>query len=139
MRFYRMSAICVCGSLILSGCADSPSSVQAQYVSDVQFKSHTCDDIEEELGRVSSRVAQLSQQQSDAAAADAVSMTVGLVVFWPALFVLAATTDHSAELGRLKGEYEALDRAAGKKRCVISVPALPVASDPKVDDAVLRQ
>lgn len=66
-------------------------------------------------------------------------MTVGLVVFWPALFVLAATDDHSAELGRLKGEYEALERAAHKRKCAIQVRAMPVAADPKVDNAVVRQ
>jgi hypothetical protein len=73
--------------------------------------------------RVNSRVRTVSGQQDSAATADAVSMGVGLVLFWPALFFLAATDDQKHELGRLKGEYEALQRASTRKKCVYEVNA----------------
>lgn len=38
-------------------------------------------------------------------------MGVGLVLFWPALFFLAGD-DQKEELARLKGEYEALEKAS---------------------------
>ena len=46
-------------------------------------------------------------------------MGVGLLLFWPALFILAGS-DHSDELARLKGEYEALETAAIQKKCDIA-------------------
>ncbi|MTI19085.1 hypothetical protein E1162_17720 [Rhodobacteraceae bacterium RKSG542] len=59
----------------------------------------------------------MTKDQRQAATADAVLMGVGLLVFWPSLLLLAATEDHKEELGRLKGEYEALQAAAAIKRC----------------------
>ena len=44
-------------------------------------------------------------------------MAVGLIVFWPALFLIAAGKDKEAELASYKGTYEALEQAGIKKRC----------------------
>lgn len=52
-------------------------------------------------------------------------MGVGLVLFWPALFFLAGD-DRSDELGRLKGEYEALETSAIQKKCDVA-PELQLA------------
>jgi hypothetical protein len=43
-----------------------------------------------------------------------------LVLFWPALFFIAGS-DNAEELGRLKGEYEALQQAAIAKKCDITL------------------
>ena len=50
---------------------------------------------------------------------DAVALTVGLVVFWPALFLMIGG-DKRAELSDLKGQYDALDRAATEKNCAVA-------------------
>jgi len=81
------------------------------------------------MSRVSARVSEVSGKQDDSATADAVSMGVGLVLFWPALFFLAATDDQKEELGRLKGEYEALQRVSTQKKC--SFPAAPTDEEKK--------
>ena len=62
-------------------------------------------------------------------------MTVGLILFWPALFGLAATRDRKDDLGRLKGEYEAVELQGRKKQCTLpapppSAPASPPAAKP---------
>ncbi len=49
-------------------------------------------------------------------------MGVGLILFWPALFGLAATKDRKEELGRLKGEYEAIDHNIRGKQCTAPPP-----------------
>ena len=41
------------------------------------------------------------------------AMTVGLVLFWPALVVNAVTPDHKAEIAELKGRQTALSQAMG--------------------------
>lgn len=52
---------------------------------------------------------------------DKVAMGVGLMLFWPALFSLAAG-DEKAELARLKGEFEAMDTAYGQKTVLLVRP-----------------
>ena len=72
-----------------------------------------------ELERVSARVFEVTGKQQNAADGDAVATGVGVVLFWPALFFLAGS-DHADELGRLKGENDALERVAIEKKCDIS-------------------
>ncbi|MFN0263982.1 hypothetical protein ACKTEK_08915 [Tepidamorphus sp. 3E244] len=115
----------VLAASVLAGCAQSASRIPAQYVSDIQYAPLDCNQIRGEMARVATRVNEISQKQDQSANADAISMTVGLVVFWPALFVLAATPDQKEELGRLKGEYQALQRAGQQKNCGIEPPAPP--------------
>jgi len=102
---------------VLAGCATSPHNVQQTYVSPLPYMRYDCDQLGAELTRVNSEVDKAMQAQQSVATGDAVATTVGLLVFWPALFALAATPDHSAELGRLKGERNALEEAAIEKDC----------------------
>lgn len=111
-----ISTACV---LTLVGCASSSENVSATYVSPLEYESYNCDQISNELGRVSRRVHEVSGAQDDVASDDAVAMGVGLILFWPALFFIAGD-DHADELGRLKGEYEALEKVAIEKECDIS-------------------
>ncbi|MEW6714364.1 MAG: metal ABC transporter ATP-binding protein [Nitrospirota bacterium] len=109
--------------LILSfvaGCATSPEKISATYVSPLQYQSYNCNQLKEESLRVSSRVMEVTGQQKKEATKDAVAMGVGLVLFWPALFFLIGD-DKKEELGRLKGEYEALDKASIAKECSTAV------------------
>jgi hypothetical protein len=46
-----------------------------------------------------------------------VATGVALVLFWPAAFFIKGDGPAAAELGRLKGEYEALERVSNQKRC----------------------
>jgi hypothetical protein len=110
-------AIALSAALTLSACATAPDKIQAQYVSPLQYQSYDCGQIRNELIRISSRVSEVTGQQRRQASNDAWAMGVGLVIFWPALFFLAGGSDKKEELGRLKGEYDALQIAANEKRC----------------------
>ena len=125
----RSIALISCSAFLLASCASSSENISAQYVSNAQYNSYDCDQLGEEMSRVSARVSEVSGKQDDSATADAVSMGVGLVLFWPALFFLAATDDQKEELGRLKGEYEALQRVSTQKKC--SFPAAPTDEEKK--------
>jgi hypothetical protein len=102
-----------------AACAKSPDSVSASYVSPMQYQSYDCRQLEEEAARVSNRLAEATGAQEDAQTRDAVAMGVGLVLFWPALFFLAAG-DSSEELARLKGEFEAIEKEAIRKECALA-------------------
>ncbi|MCS5598039.1 MAG: hypothetical protein NZ828_12380 [Alphaproteobacteria bacterium] len=106
-------------SFVVSGCAASSDSISAQYVSPVQYQSYNCNQIREEIARVSYRVNELAGVQDSQRTKDSVALGVGLVIFWPALFFMIGK-DKAEELGRLKGEYEALEKTAIQKECNIS-------------------
>ena len=100
----------------LGGCASSPGSISASYVSPLQYQSYDCDQIAQEMRRITRKVQEVTGVQSSKASGDAVAVTASLL-FWPALFFLAAGEDKSPELARLKGEAEALEQAAVQKKC----------------------
>ncbi|TXL74080.1 hypothetical protein FHP25_17885 [Vineibacter terrae] len=108
--------------LVQAGCASSPSSIDARYVSPATYQSWTCAQLGEEHKRLSAEVQRVSGLQRENANADAAFMTVGLILLWPALFGLAATKDRKEELGRLKGEYEAVDQSMKMRQCVALPP-----------------
>ncbi len=102
--------------LLFTMCSTSPDKIDATYVSPLQYSNYSCDQIRQELIRINRRVAELSGKQQKEATKDAVAMTVALVIFWPALFLLIGP-DQKAEISRLKGEYEALETVAIEKSC----------------------
>ncbi len=105
--------------LLTTGCASSSSEIGAQYVSPIQYQSYTCQQIGQEAQRVSQRAAQVAGVQDEKSTNDAVAMGVGLVLFWPGLLFIKGDGTTAAELGRLKGEFEALEQASIQKNCNI--------------------
>ena len=104
---------------ILSGCAEKSENIQAAYVSPLSYQGMSCRQIEAEARRVSSRVAQVSGVQDKNASDDAVATGVALVLFWPAAFFIKGNKQNSAELSRLKGELEAIEKASIARNCGI--------------------
>ena len=72
-----------------------------------------------EASRVSARAAQLTGQQSRSRTQDNIATGVALVVFWPAAFLIGGDDAQTAELGRLKGEMDAIQQASMLKNCGI--------------------
>lgn len=118
---------------VLSGCASKSSDISAAYVSPVLYRSLTCEQLALEAQSVSARAITASGQQDQKATGDAVAMTVGLVVFWPALFLMKGDGAQAAEVARLKGEMEAIEHASIANNCGISFAKEPPkkASGPK--------
>jgi hypothetical protein len=106
---------------LLAGCAQNPKDITPSYVSPVLYQNLTCQQLAEEGQRVSARAAELTGTQSQKASGDAVAMGVGLILFWPALFFIKGDKQTAGELGRLKGELDAIQQASIAKNCGISV------------------
>ncbi len=105
-------SIAICLVLALAGCAKSPESISAAYVSEVGYGSWTCKQLGEESLRLSSALTRASLQQEQARTNDA----VGVILI--GLPVSSMSGDNIApEIARLKGETEAVRRAAITKRC----------------------
>ena len=112
----------------VAACAKGPDSIDAKYVSPQQYQNWSCDQLAEEKIRLVKEVDRVGGLQRENANADVAMMTVGLIIFWPALIGLAATHDRKDELGRLKGEYDAVDSSLKGKACVLPPPGPVVAS-----------
>lgn len=133
----RFASVLTTAALLTTSCTTHPDNVEAKYVSPVIYSAWTCDQLTEERIRLTREVSRIAGLQRENANGDAAMMTVGIIILWPVLFGLAATHDRKDELGRLKGEYEAVDQAGKIKHCPAppppsaqpqAAPATPVAA-----------
>ena len=106
-------------ALLLPACASKSSDIAATYVSPLQYESFTCRQLAEEAQRISQRAAIAAGVQDDRATKDAVATTVGVIVFWPTLFLIGGDKQNAAELARLKGEMDAIEQTSIRKNCGI--------------------
>lgn len=111
---------------LLAGCAKSTKEITPQYVSPLQYNGYKCEQIEAEMMAVSRRAAEVGGQVDKTASDDNAQMAVGLILFWPTLFFLDGDTPQANEYSRLRGEFEALERASIQKSCNIQVKPIPV-------------
>jgi len=108
-----------CLAPLIGACASRSSDIQASYVSPVQYQNYSCQQLVEEGRRVSAHAARVAGHQDDKRTNDAVLTGVAVVLFWPALFALEGDGQMAAELARLKGEMEAIEKASLEKNCGI--------------------
>ena len=111
--------------LFLAGCASSSKSVGAAYVSPTLYKDYSCEELHEEATHISQRVEELALSLDNEAMKDA-AQTGGAFVLVPFTFGLSlgllgalegGDGPEAAEYSRLKGEYEAVHKAAKRKKC----------------------
>ena len=117
----KIAAAALCSALALSACATHPNSIKAQYVSPMMYASYSCDQLREENLRVISRVTELTATQRRRANNDTAAMAVGVILFAPAL-IFMMNGDNADELGRLKGEYDAIQQSGTQKNCSLPNP-----------------
>ncbi len=106
---------------LLSGCATRPADVAPTYVSDSGYEKMSCKRLREEAQYVSERALAAANMQEKDASRDAAMTTVGVVLFWPALFFNKGDGANTYELARLKGEIEAIDHVNKQKGCGITL------------------
>ena len=114
------------GALALAqvSCASSPDSIEARYVSPTTYNTWNCAQLFDEKARISSEVSRVSDLQRENANTDTAMVAVGAVLFFPALFALAATKDRKEELGTLKGQRDAVDQNIRAKQCSAPPPVV---------------
>ena len=108
-----VAALCVCG------CASKSSDITAAYVSPLQYESYNCRQLADEAHRVSVRAAQAAGAQDDQRTKDQIATTAAVIIFWPAAFLVGGDKQTAAELGRLKGEMDAIEQVSVRKQCHI--------------------
>lgn len=116
--------------LMLGGCAKSSSDVTGSYVSPIQYQNYTCEQLRQEAQRISTRVAQASGVQDQKRSNDQIATAAAIVIFWPAAFLVGGDDQNTAELARLKGEFDAIEQASIQKNCGIQFQQAPAAPPP---------
>jgi hypothetical protein len=111
----------VVASLLLAACASSSDAIRPAYVSPLQYQHLTCHQIGGEMERVSRRAAEVAGVQDSNKTSDAWVTGATIVLFWPAAFFIKGDGATAAELARLKGEFEALERVSIEKNCNLRV------------------
>jgi outer membrane murein-binding lipoprotein Lpp len=107
--------------LLLAGCASSAAEIKPSYVSPLQYQNLSCQQIGLEMERVSRRASEVAGVQDGNRSQDAWVTAGAIVLFWPAAFFIKGDGQTAAELARLKGEFEALERVALEKNCNLQV------------------
>ncbi|MRD55181.1 hypothetical protein GH816_01310 [Betaproteobacteria bacterium LSUCC0115] len=101
----------------LGGCSTAAKDITPAHVSPSQYSNYDCEQVRLELLRVSGRVNEMTGKLDKNRENDNTTATVGIILFWPALFFLGGTKEQEAEYARLKGEYVALEQASIQKKC----------------------
>ena len=117
MTAARYVGALTCVAVALCGCAKVSQDVTGSYISPMLYQNYNCQQLGDEAMRVSVRVTQLSGLQDRKSTSDAVATGVAIVLFWPAAFLVGGNDQNSAELARLKGEFEAIQQANIQHNC----------------------
>jgi hypothetical protein len=91
----------------------------------VLYQNLSCQQLAGEAQRVSHGAMVAAGAQNKQADQDAAAMAVGLIIFWPAMFMARGDGAKAAELARLKGEMEAIQVASNTKGCGIHFQTAP--------------
>jgi len=98
----------------------------------LQYQHYDCDQLAAEAARVHAAAVANGAQLNKAASNDAGITAAGAILFWPALFFLGGNQQKEAEYGRLRGEYEAIEKASIQRKCENPfVPTEPIVPEPE--------
>ena len=101
-------------ALLLAGCATAPEQIAPQYVSQIQYENLNCRRMNQERLRLEAALIAAFAAQNNARGNDAMGV---LLIGVPTSSL--SGSNQSGYVARLKGELEALQRAAIAKGCSI--------------------
>jgi hypothetical protein len=101
----------------LSGCATRSGDVLPLPADPADFAVWSCSRIDDEIDSVQQRATDVAYAVDERAGNNILAMSVGAVLFWPAILAMRPAGPEAAELARLKGRDEALRAASRAKAC----------------------
>jgi len=97
-----------------SACATQGANVASSYVPSSRYSSATCESLAEDFVQVKQSENTLSGQLDTAFNKDAALVIVGALIFF-----IGSDKAKEAELARVKGEREAIQRAMNDRKCAV--------------------
>jgi hypothetical protein len=139
MKFLRY-ALPTVAVMLVTGCAQTPESVQPAYMSETMFVGLDCQQLAAERARVSSALATASTAQNQARSND----IAGIILLGIPVSSMSGQ-NIAPEIARLKGMTEAIEQAGNRKKCGFAPQTPPTAprapnaqtSEPSVTAPVL--
>jgi hypothetical protein len=119
---FKTATLALSATMILAGCASQPHTIAPSYVSRLEYKDYSCDQLIEEAQRVSDRASDAYGLQKQQRSHDQVNTAVGVIIFWPSLFFIKGDGPQAVEVARLKGQMDAIEQASilkNQKGCKI--------------------
>ncbi len=101
----------------LAGCASDPEKIDPTHVPISMYSSLSCEQLQEEMHHLNAKLLPMVAKQKTDADTDTAMVAVGVVVFWPALFLLAATEDNSEQISYMKGQYDSIIQSGIRENC----------------------
>ena len=102
---------------LVCGCSQSAKNIGATYVSPIEFQHLSCTQITAEMRRNGRRLAEVTKTHDKEHTKDTAA-AIGGFILWPLWIAMAGGGARKEELGRLKGQAEALEQVAIEKECV---------------------
>ncbi len=103
--------IAVACAVTLVACANRPESIRASYISHEKYMDDDCTKLSTKISDVRAELSKVSALQNTKANVDAAT------VFFVLIPASKLTGDHEGDVGKWKGEVEAIDTAQIKKKC----------------------
>lgn len=102
--------------LSISGCNKAAHDVQPLYVSSYRYENKTCDSLKQELEYVQERVNIMVQRVDERKSSQDTKLAFGWL-FWPSYIIIDNNEPEAQELGKLRGEQNALKSVYETKKC----------------------
>jgi hypothetical protein len=101
----------------VGGCATRSAEVLPQPTDPARYTGWDCQRLYDEADRVQIKAAEVAYAVDERAGSNVIALSVGVMVFWPALLAMRPDGVEARELSTLKGSYEALQTAAQRQSC----------------------
>jgi len=112
-------------AVVASGCAPTPESIAPAYVSELPFRSYTCEQLGEEQARLTQALTTASVAQSSARTND----TVGIILIGLPVGSMSGQSI-APQIALYKGQLEAIHRASIRNSCPEMTRILPSTAPP---------
>jgi hypothetical protein len=114
---FRRGALAAALLAVATGCATRSADVAPAADDPAQFASWDCERLFDESDRVQLRAADVAYAVDARVGNNMIALSVGAIVFWPALLAMRPDGIEAQELAALKGRYDALRTAAQRRDC----------------------
>ena len=115
----KLNTILIFVIFLMVGCSSAPkvSEVKQVYVPASNYENFTCEKLIAEAEAVRRSVPGLEEAVEKHRSQQSTVEVVTWILFWPAAFALDKGEKNSTELGKAKGELEAIGIAMKSKKC----------------------
>jgi hypothetical protein len=104
----------------VTGCATKGADIAASYVPASIYEGASCKQLAADIVEVQGKVIELTAKQDTAAGNDTALVVVSAILFWPAIFFVGGKGAQEAELARLKGSAETMNKTYKAKNCEVA-------------------